>query len=70
MYPLNTNTKMDGGLHHAPPVPLPPIQFFPDVRINGKTLPSPTAKAVIQGICAQTKGTKPAACSAEALALT
>ena len=47
----------------------PTVQFFPDVRIGGKTLANPTAKAVIQAVCAATTGTKPAACSSEALAL-
>ena len=47
----------------------PTVQFFPDVRIGGKTLANPTAKAVIQAVCAATTGTKPAACSSEVLAL-
>lgn len=41
----------------------PKVQYFPDVRVNGKQLKNPTAEGLIKMVCDAYTGTKPAACN-------
>lgn len=41
----------------------PKVQYFPDVRVNGKQLQQATAKALVKAICQAYKGAKPSGCN-------
>jgi len=42
---------------------VPKVQYFPDIRVDGKQLTNPTAKNLIKAVCNAFTGAKPAVCS-------